>query len=140
DRLLAREGSGATGEEDAIIASWRLVRRKAKADPQTQEWIERQLLKAINVSVNMVGNLYYYWNSPKGGLVTDEGKNQIREKLYVASKTAMADGGSILSKVSPSNHLDIYHLVFPVDQDGVVSARKTPGDWAFLGTPLTKAA
>ena len=143
ETCLNRDGSEASGQEEAIIAVWRAANQAPNAN--AIEWICSELEKACKVSLRFTNDVFYFWGSERYPIgkhdQTPQMRNRARQKmsetikgLYLNKPVELVkflDGGAGRSAY------ELCHLIFV---DGEETPLNKPSDWEFLSSTIVDAA
>ena len=118
--VLDRDGASAEGDHIAIIALWRRCGKRLTTD-QFTEWLQKLILSAMPVSLNLVNDLYYYWTG-KYGLVSDFQRPRVRRSIVQAVCQRLRTGPDLLKIVAPEHPHAVRLLINQVGVDNSVPA------------------
>lgn len=126
-------------KDDAFIAIWRVSNRVLEHTPNTANWLRAQIETALDHSISLVNDLYYYWASLRYGIVRHDDRAEIQKALCAKAQSRWTNPSNLLKVLHPSQQYDVYQLVFPPgDRDDGDSPCKGSIGWAWLGPILLK--
>lgn len=125
---------------DAFAVIWRQAHRRVPRDAMSAEWLERQVRDAMPCSLMLVLDLYYYWASPRNGIVQLEDRNRIRRLILELAHEQYRSAEDLI-RVVHSARGDLYRLVYlrGDDEDHIPSVCRGPEHWSWLGPIILDA-
>jgi hypothetical protein len=118
---------------------WRYANRRVEKNDASREWLERQIRLAMPVSLSLVNDLYYYWASPRSGIVRTEDRPRVRRLIHELAREHLQSGDDLIRLSHPELPYGGYQLVFPPDSDDGPSELRGEAHWAWLGPALLDA-
>jgi len=122
-----------------FLVLWRYAFRHVEKSPQTRQWLEVQIRLAFPESLALVNDLYYYWASPRNGIVTADGRTDLRKVIFQLAEQHILSGDVLLRISHPEISYGLYQLVFPPDSDGPDSLLRGVTHWSWIGPLVSEA-
>jgi KAP family P-loop domain len=125
---------------EGLISIWRRAIDSVRGNEESFTWLECQIVKAMSRSLVLANDLYYYWATPRPGILAQGDRARIRSTIYTRAQAQFTSADALLRVLHPHWNYDIFHLLFPADADQPeASPYRHPEDWAWLGPILRDA-
>ena len=115
-KLVHRFGADATMEHPAMLAAWRRCNRRVEKDSRT-DWLIDQGIAVLRVSLGLAGELFYYWASVSHGIVSEQGRAQVRGRLVDVARASLTDADTLLSSLGTQHEYPLTRFIFPPPTD-----------------------
>jgi hypothetical protein len=136
DRLLQTVSTAQRGassaKHPALIALWRRCHKRLPRNDATRTWLEQRVVSALEVSLGLATELYYFWAATDYGVVENEGRQRIRVTMAERAQELYQDPETLWSVVDAERPWALRHLMLPVDHSAPPSVRTEPEYWRWL--------
>lgn len=132
EALRRRDGARASGRHEAVLALWRRANKRLGAGVARDQWLTKELEKALEVSLAQANDLYYFWGSVRYGCLTPRGREHAREALVTRFASIAVDPTGVAGLLSDEVPWALAQLRAPNDQEDVPSGFTDAASWSFM--------
>ena len=129
----------AAEKDEPLLAVWRRANRRLDRSDENTQWLSEQVAQTLPLSLSYAHDLYYFWASRKYGMVSEAGRQVVREVTHETARLTFTTPAALRAAISPHDIWDLRHLVQPVDHDEPLSARISPADWSWIALTVIAA-
>jgi len=141
--MLQKVGARASADHNAAVGLWRRAIRRLGRNAPNAGWLIRHIRQALPISLQLVVSLYYYWASPRYGIIEQDGRDSCRIAAVEDFKSLLDKRGAdaLIRIVDNAHPFTIAHLVFPPDHEVMrPSVLREASAWQWLAPVLLSAA
>jgi hypothetical protein len=99
-------------QHPAMLAIWRRCNRRIERDTKNG-WLIERVQSCLPTSLWLATDLFYYWASVNHGIVSDNGRAEVRAAEVAAAKATLTSVDVLLDSLGPVESYAITRLIYP---------------------------